>query len=74
MEEKYFSLPMCLYLIGADGKIAYTGDKGLFRFNMDTWADAIEKKLKGLGLHSGKFIGGWIKAAPFVCAEEIGYH
>ena len=47
VEEKYLSLPMRLYLVGADGKIAYTGDRGPFGFNMDTWVEAIEEVLGG---------------------------
>ena len=47
VEEKYLSLPMRLYLVGADGKIAYTGDRGPFGFNMDTWVEAIEEQLGG---------------------------
>ena len=47
VEEKYKSLPMRLYLIGADGKVAFTGDRGPFGFNMDTWVEAIEEQLAG---------------------------
>ncbi len=45
VEEKYISLPMRLYLVGADGRIVYTGDRGPFGFNPDTWEDAIKKEI-----------------------------
>lgn len=45
VEEKYISLPMRLYLVGADGRIVYTGNRGPFGFNPDTWEDAIKKEL-----------------------------
>jgi hypothetical protein len=37
IEEKYISLPMRLYLVGADGRIVYTGDRGPFGFDPDSW-------------------------------------
>lgn len=45
VEEKYISLPMRLFLVGADGRIVYTGDRGPFGFNPDTWEDAIKKAI-----------------------------
>lgn len=45
VEEKYISLPMRLYLVGADGRIVYTGNRGPLGFNPDTWEDAIKKEL-----------------------------
>ena len=45
VESKYISLPMRLYLIGADGKIVYTGDRGPFGFNPDSWEDAIRGQI-----------------------------
>ena len=47
VENQYVSLPMRLYLIGADGRIAYTGDRGPFGFNPDTWEQAIEMDISG---------------------------
>ncbi|MBI2315471.1 MAG: hypothetical protein HYU75_00095 [Betaproteobacteria bacterium] len=43
VEEKYVSLPMRLYLVGSDGRIVYTGDRGPFGFNPDSWEEAIRK-------------------------------
>ena len=45
VEAKYISLPMRLYLIGADGRIAYTGERGPFGFNPETWEEAIQKAI-----------------------------
>ncbi len=45
VEESYISLPMRLFLVGADGRIAYTGERGPFGFNPDTWEEAIQKEL-----------------------------
>jgi hypothetical protein len=36
VEESYIALPMRLYLIGRDGRIVDTGDRGPFGFNPDT--------------------------------------
>ena len=44
-EEKYVSLPMRLYLIGRNGKIAYTGNRGPAGFDPSTWEDAIKTEL-----------------------------
>ena len=41
VEEEYITLPMRLYLIGKEGKIVYTGDRGPFGFNPETWEAAI---------------------------------
>lgn len=48
VERKYVSLPMRLYLVGKDGRIAYAGDRGPFGFNPDTWEAAIKTEL-GVG-------------------------
>jgi hypothetical protein len=45
VEEQYIALPMRLYLIGSDGKIAYTGERGPFGFNPDTWEAAIQAEM-----------------------------
>lgn len=41
VEEAYIALPMRLYLIGKDGGIVYTGERGPFGFNPDSWEAAI---------------------------------
>jgi hypothetical protein len=43
-EEKYIALPMRQFLVGKDGRIAYTGERGPFGFNPDTWEQAIRKE------------------------------
>lgn len=45
VEEKYISLPMRLFVVDAAGKIAYTGDRGPFGFNTETWEAAIKDLL-----------------------------
>jgi hypothetical protein len=47
VEESYLSRPMRLYLIGRDGRIAYTGDQGPFGFHPDSWEAAIQAELGG---------------------------
>ena len=42
VEEKYISLPMRLFLVDRDGRIAYTGERGPFGFNPDSWEEAIK--------------------------------
>lgn len=46
VEEKYVSLPMRLYLVGAHGRIVYTGERGPFGFNPDTWEEAIRNEVR----------------------------
>jgi hypothetical protein len=41
VERKYVSLPMRLYLIGRDGRVVYSGDRGPQGFDPDTWETAI---------------------------------
>ena len=41
VEEQYISLPMRLYLVGRDGEIVYTGERGPAGFDPDTWEAAI---------------------------------
>jgi hypothetical protein len=36
---------MRLYLVGTDGRIVYTGDRGPFGFHPDSWEDAIRKEI-----------------------------
>jgi Iodothyronine deiodinase len=45
VEESYIALPMRLYLIGRDSRIVYTGDRGPFGFNPDTWEEAIKEEI-----------------------------
>jgi hypothetical protein len=45
VEESYIALPMRLYLIGSEGKILYTGERGPFGFNPDTWEEAIRAEI-----------------------------
>jgi hypothetical protein len=45
VEEQYIALPMRLYLIGKEGKIVYTGERGPFGFNPDTWEAAIKAEI-----------------------------
>ena len=42
VEEKYISLPMRLFLLDRDGRIAYTGERGPFGFNPDSWEEALK--------------------------------
>ena len=44
-EVKYQSWPDRLYLIDADGKVAYQGGMGPFYFDVDEFADAIRSHL-----------------------------
>ena len=43
VEKKYISMPMRLFLIDADGKIAYAGAEGPFGFKADELEDAIKE-------------------------------
>jgi hypothetical protein len=45
VEEQYIALPMRLYLIGKEGTIVYTGERGPFGFNPDTWEAAIKAEI-----------------------------
>ena len=45
VEEGYIALPMRLYLIGRDGRIVYTGERGPFGFNPETWEEAIRSEI-----------------------------
>ena len=45
VEESYIALPMRLYLIGRDGRIVYTGERGPFGFNPDSWEAAIKAEV-----------------------------
>ena len=45
VEEKYIAIPMRLFLITRDGKIAYTGDEGPRGWDADGWEEAIKAQL-----------------------------
>ena len=45
VEESYIALPMRLYLVGRDGKIVYTGERGPFGFNPETWEETIRSEI-----------------------------
>jgi len=51
VEESYIALPMRLYLVGRDGKIVYTGERGPFGFNPETWEEAIRSEI---GIDTGQ--------------------
>ena len=46
IDEAYGAAPERLYLIGANGKVAYQGGAGPHFFNLDEWQNAIEFCLK----------------------------
>ena len=46
IDEAYGAAPDRLYLIGANGKVAYQGGAGPHFFNLDEWQNAIEACLK----------------------------
>lgn len=41
-ESKYVSIPMRLYLVDAEGKLAYVGGEGPFNFQPDEFEEAIK--------------------------------
>jgi len=47
VEESYISMPMRLFVVDRDGKIAYTGGQGPFGFDPDEWESAIKDLLAG---------------------------
>lgn len=42
VDQAYGAAPERLYLIGADGRVAYKGGAGPFFFDLDAWEHAIE--------------------------------
>ncbi len=46
-EEAYKGMPMRLFLVAADGTIAYTGDQGPFGFDPDGWEQSIRSAVRG---------------------------
>lgn len=49
IDESYGAAPERLYLIGADGRVAYKGGTGPYFFDLDEWERAIESCLKKTG-------------------------
>jgi iodothyronine deiodinase-like protein len=45
VEDGYIALPMRLYLIGRDGRIVYTGERGPRGFDPDSWEAAIKAEI-----------------------------
>ncbi len=45
VEEKYIGLPMRLFLIDGDGRIAYAGDKGPFGWDDAGFEEAIKEQI-----------------------------
>jgi len=43
IDRKYVGLPMRLFLVDAEGKIAYAGDKGPFGWDDEAFEDALKK-------------------------------
>ncbi len=50
IDEGYGATPERLYLIGADGRVAYQGGAGPHFFDLDEWEHAIEACLKEAGV------------------------
>lgn len=48
IDEAYGAAPERLYLIGADGRVAYHGGAGPHFFDLDEWEDAIAATVKAL--------------------------
>ncbi len=46
IDKKYVGLPMRQFLIGADGKIIYAGDKGPFGWNDEAFEEELKKLIK----------------------------
>lgn len=45
IDKKYVGLPMRLFLVDADGKIAYAGDKGPFGWDDEAFEDTLKKMI-----------------------------
>ena len=43
IDKKYVGLPMRLFLVDADGKIGFAGDKGPFGWDDEAFEKALEK-------------------------------
>ena len=49
VEEKYISIPMRLFLVDPDGKLAYVGGEGPFGFKPEELDEAIKTMVGSLG-------------------------
>lgn len=45
IDEKYVGLPMRLFLVDGDGKIAYAGDKGPFGWDDEAFEEALKQAI-----------------------------
>ena len=45
VDNKYVGLPMRLFLVDADGKVAYAGDKGPFGWDDEAFEEAIKQTI-----------------------------
>lgn len=48
VDDAYGAAPTRLYLVGADGKVAYHGGAGPHFFDPEEWAEAIQAEVKAL--------------------------
>lgn len=48
IDEAYGAAPERLYLIGADGRVAYQGGAGPHFFDLDTWEQAIAASVRAV--------------------------
>jgi hypothetical protein len=48
IDETYGAAPERLYLIGADGRVAYHGGAGPHFFDLDTWEQAIAASVQAV--------------------------
>ena len=48
IDEAYGAAPERLYLIGADGRVAYHGGAGPYFFDLDTWVQAIATSVQAV--------------------------
>ncbi len=46
VDNKYIGAPIRLYVIDADGRLTYVGDRGPRGFDPESWVDAIEEQIK----------------------------
>ena len=48
VDDAYGAAPTRLYLVGADGKVAYHGGAGPHFFDVEEWGEAINAEVKTL--------------------------